>query len=394
MITIKTNPGKTVVVLGNGFDLDLRLKTKYEDFYNSNFCPKNYPAPLIDHLNKPWPNGIDKVRWTDLENELLNYCLKDKHDFITDQEISFLKRFQPCQCILHELSIEDFSLFISLVKKKVICCQDNSGQQMEALHLETLWYNCDEKIDSFKSWVPYRNDVFKTALYRDKEAFHRIKIQLCKYLNSIRDTNRESVSIAGKVLSLLQKNHNRFRESISIYSFNYTKVQMPFPELVEIPVIYMHGSLEDKFVIVGTRNDDKIEKGYEFLAKTNDINYHHPNIEEALNNADEIIFFGHSLGENDHQYFADFFKGQANCNILDRKPITFFTRDSNSENCIIESLQRMTDNNHYPLKKRIIKTGELDEDGLDLVDFLTEHGCTKMNAVNFLSIIKAQQRGL
>ena len=45
---------RKVLILGNGFDLDLGRKTLYKDFYESDYCPKDYPAPLIHHLNKKW----------------------------------------------------------------------------------------------------------------------------------------------------------------------------------------------------------------------------------------------------------------------------------------------------------------------------------------------------
>ena len=66
---MNSNPRKIVLILGNGFDLNLGLKTSYKDFWESKFCPKDYPAPLIRHLNQCWPGGIDGVRWYDLENE-------------------------------------------------------------------------------------------------------------------------------------------------------------------------------------------------------------------------------------------------------------------------------------------------------------------------------------
>ena len=37
---------RRVLIIGNGFDLDLGRKTTYKDFYNSEYCPKKYPAPL------------------------------------------------------------------------------------------------------------------------------------------------------------------------------------------------------------------------------------------------------------------------------------------------------------------------------------------------------------
>ena len=50
-------PRKLVLILGNGFDLDLGLKTSYKDFWESEYCPKDYPAPLIRHLNSRWEDS-------------------------------------------------------------------------------------------------------------------------------------------------------------------------------------------------------------------------------------------------------------------------------------------------------------------------------------------------
>ena len=64
---------KKVLVIGNGFDLNLGRKTSYKDFYESKYCPKTYPAPLIWHLNEKWKDNLENVKWHDLENELGNY---------------------------------------------------------------------------------------------------------------------------------------------------------------------------------------------------------------------------------------------------------------------------------------------------------------------------------
>lgn len=91
-------PRKIVLILGNGFDLDLGLKTRYSDFWKSDFCPKRYPAPLIHHLNQCWKDSIEAVKWYDLENELLNYYKSIPNpkiglDIITDEEKALLKEF-------------------------------------------------------------------------------------------------------------------------------------------------------------------------------------------------------------------------------------------------------------------------------------------------------------
>lgn len=67
---------KTVLIIGNGYDMDLGRKTSYKNFWESAFCPKDYPAPLIAHLNGKWKDNLDAVKWYDLENELYNYAQK------------------------------------------------------------------------------------------------------------------------------------------------------------------------------------------------------------------------------------------------------------------------------------------------------------------------------
>lgn len=50
---------KSALVIGNGFDVALGRKTRYSDFYDSKYCPKKFPAPLIAELNK-WTSEKDK----------------------------------------------------------------------------------------------------------------------------------------------------------------------------------------------------------------------------------------------------------------------------------------------------------------------------------------------
>lgn len=93
-----SEPRKIVLILGNGFDLDLGLETSYKNFWESEFCPKGYPAPLIHHLNQRWQDDKEAVKWYDLENEFLNYykSLPDptkSQDIITEEERALLEKF-------------------------------------------------------------------------------------------------------------------------------------------------------------------------------------------------------------------------------------------------------------------------------------------------------------
>ena len=65
-----------VFIIGNGFDLDLGLKTKYSDFVDSEFWIKDDKNRMCKYLN----NSKDKETWFDLEGELLNYSKRDNDD--------------------------------------------------------------------------------------------------------------------------------------------------------------------------------------------------------------------------------------------------------------------------------------------------------------------------
>lgn len=77
-----------VFIIGNGFDLDIGLKSKFDDFYDSDYWPfhgKNTPLAKFLELNC----AIE--RWIDLEEALAEYgsktisfgshAIEDKEDF-------------------------------------------------------------------------------------------------------------------------------------------------------------------------------------------------------------------------------------------------------------------------------------------------------------------------
>lgn len=91
---------KIVFIIGNGFDLDLGRPTSYKSFWESEFCPKDYPTPIIQHLNSRWPDSLEGVKWYDMENELLAYYQKYETtqafpDIIDKHELDFLSVFDP-----------------------------------------------------------------------------------------------------------------------------------------------------------------------------------------------------------------------------------------------------------------------------------------------------------
>ena len=359
-------PRKTVLILGNGFDLDLGLKTSYKDFWESNFCPQKYPAPLIHHLNQRWPDNLEAVKWYDLENELLNYykSIPDPTkglDIITEEERALLEKFTAYGYASSWYN-DQIELVASLVNKGVLSYNGNPlGHVGEHL----------------------KEDALKSPIWRDRKALKLIKEGLCNYLNSIVGQGYNRRSVAFSVLFAAEKAREA-GDFFNIYTFNYTELPVDYGEGFKDIVHYVHGSCLKGKIIVGTRDDQIIDSNYDFLQKSFDPHFNPPALVADLLEADEVIIFGHSIGTNDRQYFKAFFKQQTDYVNPKRKDITIFTRDDDSEVQIKRSLQQMTDGNLstlYGLNRiQIIKTANLSNNQKPLFNFLVNHHIERHNA--------------
>ena len=371
-------PRKIVLILGNGFDLDLGLKTSYKDFWASDFCPRDYPAPLIHHLNQCWPDNLEAVKWYDLENELLNYYNEISHsrripDVITQEEKIFIVNVNPAY-LSYGVDQQYYEAANSLLQKGIL--KENPRFVPQYI-------------------MPYRDDLMESSIWRDRKALQSIKEGLCQYLRNLGYPKDESKTIAFQVLAFLDT------EAIggcfvTVYSFNYTRVQLNGRAPDAAIIHYMHGSCSDGKIIIGTRDDKEYDTNYDFLQKSFDPSFNPPALVADLQDADEVIIFGHSIGENDRQYFKAFFTQQTSYTNTRRKDITIFTRNSDSELQIKRSLQGMTDGNLSTLfglnNLQIIKTGELEEDQRKLYDFLVKHGKGEMPTREFIGSILSKQK--
>ncbi len=353
-------PRKIVLILGNGFDLDLGLKTSYKDFWESEFCPKDYPAPMISHLNEKWIKDKSDVKWYDLENEFFVYYRDivskgTRKDVIDQNEVKFLKLVKP-ELWQYGTYGEYFSQVKSLFDKGFITLDNGYHQTMS---------------------IPYHEDMLESPIWRDQRAFQLIKERLCKYLSTINLPRNASSTIAFQVLAFLDEEAGK-GSSVNIYTFNYTRVQLNGKAPDYAQVHYLHGKCSDGKIIIGTRDDQSLNESYDFLQKSFDPAFNPPALVEDLKEADEIVIFGHSIGENDRQYFRSFFKQQTDYSHPNRKDITIFTLNAHSEIQIKRALEMMTDWNLstlYGLNNiQIIKTGNIQEDQQLLYDFLVKHG--------------------
>ena len=317
---------KKVLILGNGFDLDLGRKTSYKNFYNSEHCPKDYPAPIIKHLNEKWVDNLDAVKWYDLENEILNYYEEIKHKEITGYDLYNASErkilSQIKQLLTHMTSpiIQDNLVIINrLLADNILNLSSNNH-------------------------VLVHPDALLSPVERDKRAVMLIKEGLMEYLKSIEKTETDYNSAAMIVVRAFLYNYRDIAD-YAVYSFNYmdlfhedeTVVTGLFNGITQ----FVHGSIKNSNIIIGTK-DHEISPNYDFIQKSFDVQFNPPAMVYDLLQADDVTFFGHSLGVNDSQYLRPFFMQQSSTNAR-RKNITIFTKDAESEMQIRRSLQYMTD---------------------------------------------------
>ena len=254
--------GKNVLIIGNGFDLDLGYLTKYSDFANSLFWPF--------HGNS-----------SGLEEALVKAIKIDK------------------------------------------------------------WYDIEGIIEQYAT----RNDTLvrdNSTIAKDKETFSLLCSKLQDYLRHNIDKKPYFSAYAEQVLTRVIDSN-----SFVIYTFNYTPLDL-FASFMGIErkfeFNYVHGNLESG-IILGVREEAKLRTGYDFLRKTFSHKYQSNQIPYDLQEADNVIFFGHSLSQNDAHYFKSFFKGQMQDNMTrdKSKNILFFTCNEDSELAIKRQLSTICD---------------------------------------------------
>lgn len=136
----------------------------------------------------------------------------------------------------------------------------------------------------------------------------------------------------------------------SIYTFNYTNLRQIAKQLhigIDFSFEYVHGSIEKRNAILGVEDKTDLQPGFSFLYKTFNRNYESHHIQYDLLEADEVVFFGHSLGINDYHYFQQFFRRQSAEELIrdHSKRITIFTYDEESRISLMEQLREMNAKN-------------------------------------------------
>lgn len=271
---------KNLLIIGNGFDLDLGLKTSYSQYIeNAKKCSVMQRNGLFNAICERY----DKCNWIDIEMFIKEYVIDLSNGKI--ENINIAKEFKELR--------EDLCAYMR----------------------SEIWKDAD----TMKRLTPYN-----------------------RYSN------------AAKIFKSASK-----AEEFEVLSFNYTDMG-DLADRLEIEkrpkCSYVHGEAKQNNIVFGTDDIRKIKSEYSFVLKsvqkkkTNSVG-------EKLNNANNIIIFGHSLGETDYHYFSDFFKRQSNMDIgnFKKKTIYIFTKNEQdaynqlSEMSAEVNYQRLVDANNFHL---------------------------------------------
>lgn len=278
---------KIVLIIGNGFDLDLGWKTQYSQFASSSYWPTraSNACGLFNSLNA----NRNKSMWFDIEQLMVDYV------------------------------------------------------------------------------NPMNRMTYPSRVAGDRTFFDQLSSALISYLRDQQNMDVSQESTAAKVLSRVLAVHRKAK----IYSFNYTDLRLIAKKLGitwHFDYEHVHGNLESESAIIGIPDSADVVGNYEFMYKTFSPHYSSHEILFDLLDADEVIFFGHSLGQIDYHYFQRFFQQQCRSDMQrsDGKKITIFTYDAASRLSILKQLRDMnnkrTDLLYNQNELNIFRTDGTDED--------------------------------
>ena len=256
-------------LIGNGFDVNLGMKTSYADFYKY-YIGKSSPSANIDALKTNIAQYKDTNKWSDLEKGLGLYTeqVKTASDlrevyFDINDELKYYLKDQVSTIALADLKLAE----------KLKSDLANPGKYFAQRY--------QKEIENFISPTSYAHDVINIITFNYTDTIEKIL-----------EVGNRSIS-----LELSKKNPNGYKRIL--HTINH-----------------IHGTLDDSELIMGVndisqiskeefRNDDRV---LDMLVKpTTTLNrgdLMDDNCISIINNANLICIFGLSLGETDNKWWS------------------------------------------------------------------------------------------
>lgn len=271
----------TVFIIGNGFDLNLGLRTSYKDFFESEFFMKD--------------SGETQA---------------------IESNMSFIERYYG--------PVKNISVF----------------DYLRAYRNLTNWCDIEGALGDLINYIPTNKH---SGFFISEESFKQLHSCFCDYLN--KEVLNGSLNLNTNSVAYALANRIADVPDLSVLNFNYTPSLEHISPNFKGEVKYVHGNVKENTIIFGIEDDLEIPKEYSFLLKTFSTNYRGNSIQELLLEADHIIIFGHSLAKADYHYFKGLFMRQTDPELVNSKQrISIFTQNEKSMRDVLWQIRKMNKN--------------------------------------------------
>lgn len=264
-----------LIVLGNGFDLALGLRSKYSDFYYLDVKPRIDSGKDYSFWELILSGDLDN--WRDIEKFIEKYLLELHEKDFLDKKVGDIKREEFMEVESH-VGIENNLELVDICLKTYSGVPYINFLQSELAKLED---NFSLFLELYKT---FQKDIFcDNNSTKDKSSYDQKASELLSHLNDSDD----------------------YKETY-ILNFNYTTLNLP--KLSQENIFNIHGTLMDGNPIIGT-DLTLMNKNNAFIPFTKPFRIlKNKNLDMTqFHNMKEIIFWGHSLGDTDFSYFKSLF---------------------------------------------------------------------------------------
>ena len=306
----------SLYILGNGFDLYMGMKTRYNDFFKE----KGYSS-----IRKKLREKLDKER----EDFQINILLKetgqftkkisDLHQKLKDLEESVFKIIEKVEnlfllyLIMSDDKLVDWKDVEKQIKpyieytKKVL---NNIQKSAEEIAYKNLKNNKNElELFIFRKFIDKKVDVnIKNMELKELNKFEK---EFGEYIRKLEKPLRQEIpdDFGNKIIKIFNKPKNELKESnINVLTFNYTDYLKEYFGVY----INIHGTADNPIFGIDFKSINENQQ-YIYFTKTSRVL--EANIEKEkitspllyIGETRKIVFFGHSLAEADYSYFQSIF---------------------------------------------------------------------------------------
>ncbi len=269
-------------IIGNGFDIDLGMDTRYSNFLESTSF-KNLVEDKTNDLSWKFSNYLlkqNKEYWIDMETALKNFV----NDNDNIDPVAFKEVYDNIKSLLH--------VYINKQQSKFMYSTNDTN-----------------------------------GYYGNSRAFMFIK----KIKSEIKNSNNIKII--------------NFNYTSNAFKRLFDRIDITNNQNL-VNIIHVHGTLDAKSNIVLGVEDNALKKersDFGYIKKGRDVNLANTDLYNSYSKVSEISFFGHSLGESDVMHFKPMFEHIFNERKAHNVKLNFY--NDNDESSLNARIDRLVDGN-------------------------------------------------